>query len=74
MHNIARKGRFQVFLFGAGRSIDMGRTLGLRTQPSSTSPWEQDRNALANDWNRVGADLAYALKKYRGKMDERKAG
>jgi hypothetical protein len=49
------------FIFGLSRTLDIGGTFTAYNQ--SKSPSEADWKAIESDWNTVGNDLRFALKK-----------
>lgn len=70
MHKVARKSAVKIMVKGAAHSLDLGRTFVVRRV--SGNSWEVDARALSGDWHRVGADMSYALEKFKEEMDDRK--
>lgn len=50
------------FLEGVARTLDIGATLEVFN--TSKTPNEADAKAIKKDWEAVGEDILFALKKY----------
>ncbi len=57
--------KINYFLKGMGSILEISppRNKYLFSHYSAKTPEEQDARALANDWNYIGKDLEYAIKR-----------
>ena len=53
------------FIEGMSRTLDLGATLQIYNV--SKTPEEADAKAIKKDWEAVGEDIIYAMKKYERK-------